>query len=409
MTRRQPRGFTLIEVTVGAAVALIVIGIVTATFLSQQRSVQALDLSREASNAARDAMLSLQQTIARAGYGIDPRYAFDFRNYNCPNWTAANPCRDRMNFPDQIVFVSRDPDYYWAGTPSSTIAGCSPSSPCTGHAWQVKAFDPTHVTVAASAGDTFLKGQLVEMTCAQWSNPTIGQVAATAQATSAADLQLTLDAAVAGNPYRANIPAAHDSCFDTAGVSLFLVNRYRYHVATVNGDPWLMLDRGLDYNQNGTTAEEGAGGAPDTADEIPIAHGLEGMQFAYLLRPSTTGVAAPDNGGDWVIGNTPGVIEEPDPTVTAPTLVTSDTDPLRYNLHPANIRGVRIRLTVRSLRLDITQPSDWFGDPATPPDGSTSIENCDNFVVVTLGRYRRYFSSATVSTPNLGSKDPFIF
>ena len=27
MTRRQPRGFTLIEVTVGAAVALIVIGI----------------------------------------------------------------------------------------------------------------------------------------------------------------------------------------------------------------------------------------------------------------------------------------------------------------------------------------------------------------------------------------------
>ncbi|TMA37455.1 MAG: hypothetical protein E6J82_18775 [Deltaproteobacteria bacterium] len=254
----------------------------------------------------------------------------------------------------------------------------------------MKAFDPTHVTVAALAGDTFLKGQLVEMTCAQGSNPTIGQVAATAQATSAADLQLTLDAAVAGNPYRANIPAAHDSCFDTAGVSLFLVNRYRYHVATVNGDPWLMLDRGLDYNQNGTTAEEGAGGAPDTADEIPIAHGLEGMQFAYLLRPSTTGVAAPDNGGDWVIGNTPGVIEG-------------------YNLHPANIRGVRIRLTVRSLRLDITQPSDWFGDPATPPDGSASIENCDNFVVVTLGRYRRYFSSATVSTPNLGSKDPFIF
>ena len=82
MTRRHPRGFTLIEVTVGAAVALIVIGIVTATFLSQQRSLQALDLSREASNGARDAMLSLQQTIARAGYGVDPRYAFDFRNYN---------------------------------------------------------------------------------------------------------------------------------------------------------------------------------------------------------------------------------------------------------------------------------------------------------------------------------------
>src|SRR2546422_11032647 len=66
VTRRPPRGFTLIEVTVGAAVALIVIGIVTATFLSQQRSMQALDLSREASSAARDAMLSMQETIGRS-------------------------------------------------------------------------------------------------------------------------------------------------------------------------------------------------------------------------------------------------------------------------------------------------------------------------------------------------------
>jgi hypothetical protein len=189
---------------------------------------------------------------------------------------------------------------------------------------------------------------------------------------------------------------------------MFFVNLYRYHVATVNGDPWLMLDRGLDYNQNGVTPEVLSSGTPDTADEIPIAHGIEGMQIAYLLRPSTT-IAAPDNGADWVIGDTPGVIEEPDPTVTAPTATTPDTDPLRYNLHPANIRAVRIRLTVRSLRQDTTQPSTWFGDPATPPDGSTSIENRNDFVVVTLGRYRRFFSGASVATPNLNSKNPFIF
>jgi type IV pilus assembly protein PilW len=408
VTRRLPRGFTLIEVTVGAAVALIVIGIVTATFLSQQRSLQVLDLSREASSAARDAMLSLQETIARAGYGIDPRYAFDFRSYSCPSWTAVNPCRDRRNFPDQIVFVSRDPNYYWAGTPNSAIAGCDPSAPCTGHAWQVKGFDPTHVTVAASAGDTFLKGQVVLMACAKGSNPTMGRVATTMKATSATDLQLTLDNAVPGNPYLTNVPNPHDACFDNPGVSMFFVNLYRYHVATVNGDPWLMLDRGLDYNQNGTTAEASAG-TPDTADEIPIAHGVEDMQIAYLLRPSTTGLAAPDNNADWVIGNTSGTVEEPDPTVTAPAQNTPDTDPLRFNLHPANIRGVRIRLTVRSLRQDITQASIWFGDPATPPDGSSSIENRNDFVVVTLGRYRRYFSSVSVTTPNLGSKDPFIF
>jgi len=60
VTRARQKGFTLIEVMIGAAVALVVIGIVTSTFLSQQRSLQSLDLSREASNAARDAMLSLQ-------------------------------------------------------------------------------------------------------------------------------------------------------------------------------------------------------------------------------------------------------------------------------------------------------------------------------------------------------------
>jgi type IV pilus assembly protein PilW len=415
VTRRHSRGFTLIEVAVGAAVALVVIGIVTGTFLSQQRSLQALDLSREASNAARDAMLSMQENIGRAGYGIDPRFAFDFRNYSCPSWAAATPCRDKINGPDEIVFVTRDPNYYWGGTPSSIVAGCSSSAPCSGHAWPVTAFDATHVTVTAVAGDTFLKGQLVQMACAKGQNPTMGRVASTFKANAAGDLQLTLDAAVAGDAYRTNIAATHDACFDIAGVSLFLVNRFRYHVATMNGEPWLMLDRGLDYNQNGTTPEVLSGGTPDTADEIPIARGVEDMQISYLLRPSATGVAAPDNGQDWVIGDTAGTLEEPDPTATAPNSAWAATGPVdgdaaavRFNMHPANIRGIRIRLTVRSLRQDITQPTPWLGDPAVA-DGSTAIENQNDFTAVALGRYRRFFSSVTVTTPNLGSKDPFIF
>jgi type IV pilus assembly protein PilW len=415
VTRRHPRGFTLIEVAVGAAVALVVIGIVTGTFLSQQRSLQALDLSREASNAARDAMLSMQENIGRAGYGIDPRFAFDFRTYSCPSWAAATPCRDKINGPDEIVFVTRDPNYYWGGTPSSIVAGCSSAAPCSGHAWPVTAFDATHVTVTAVAGDTFLKGQLVQMACAKGQNPTMGRVASTFKANAAGDLQLTLDAAVAGDAYRTNIAATHDACFDIAGVSLFLVNRFRYHVATMNGEPWLMLDRGLDYNQNGTTPEVLSGGTPDTADEIPIARGVEDMQIAYLLRASATGVAAPDNGQDWVIGDTAGTLEEPDPTATAPNSawapvgpVDGDAAAVRFNMHPANIRGVRIRLTVRSLRQDITQPTPWLGDPAVA-DGSTAIENRNDFTAVALGRFRRFFSSVTVTTPNLGSKDPFIF
>lgn len=416
--RRGPTGFTLIEVMVGAVVALVVIGIVTSTFLSQQRAMQAMDLSREASNGARDAMLSMQETIGRAGYGVDPRFAFDFRNYSCPAWSAASPCRDSVSGPDELVFIARDPGYHWAGTPSSIIQGCDPSAPCTGHAWQLLGFDATHATVDARANDTFLKGQVLQFACAKGGSPTMGRVATTAKAVAAGALQITLDTSVAGDPYRSNLGAGHDGCFDGAGAapagnaspgsSVFLVHRYRYHVAAVNGEPWLLLDRGLDYNQDGATAEKVASGAPDLNDEIPIARGVEDLQIAYVMKPSTTGIAAPDVGANWVIGDSEGTLEEADPTAVAPQQSSSDVDPSRFTLHPANIRAVRIRITVRSIRQDVAQPAPWPGDPAAPA-GSTGIENRNDFTAVSPGRYRRYFSSVVASTPNLGSKDPFIF
>jgi len=440
---KTTRGFTMIELLVGMTVGLLVIGVVMATFLSQQRAMQALDLSREASNAGRDAMLSLQETIGRAGYGIDPRYAFDFRNYNCPTYSATAPCRDSVNSPDQMVFVERDPNYYWAGTPSSTVQGCcttttciaiDSTAACTGHAWQVTAFDTTHVTINTNnANDTFLVGQTVLMTCAKGLNPTMGTVNTLAKASNVggvnSSLQLTLTAASTTNPYKNNIAAGHDPCFDSlVGVSMFLVNRYRFFITTLPPitpgqtlpEPWLMLDRGLDYNQNGTTPENTGSGSPDTNDLIPIAHGVEGLQIAYLYQPSTTGLAAQDNNTNWIVGDNPsGTPEEPtvDPTAvgattgntsTGPTQTTADTDPLRFNTNAANIRGVRVRIVVRSLNRDITQPLSWLGDPATPP-GATTIEDRSDFTAVNLGQFRRYFSSVAVATPNLRSKDPFIF
>jgi type IV pilus assembly protein PilW len=446
------RGFTLIELMVGLSVALAVIGVVTATFLSQQRAMQALDISRDASNAARDAMLSMHDNIGRAGYGIDPRYAFDFRNYNCPSFTFGSaPCRDSITAPDEIVFVERDSNYWWAGDPTKNVQGCDPSVPCTGHAWNVTAFDATHVTITANAQDTFLVGQVVEILCPKGepasgtpgAGMTMGTVSTKAIAAAAGALQITLTTAVSNNPYKQNIGAGHDTCFDNVaqgGVSMFLVNRYRYHIATVNGDPWLMLDRGLDYNQNGITPENVGAGTPDTADEIPIAHGVEGMQIAYLLASSNpwngsgTAPAAPDNGADWIIGNSAGVIEEPfvDPTAaggttggtnTAPLQSALDYDPTRFTMNAANIRGVRIRITARSLLKDLSQGTSFIGDLANPQAGSPcvttgvtpsgcAVENRTTFAAATqaaLGGFRRFFNSAVVATPNLRSKDPFIF
>lgn len=421
---KTSRGFTLIEVMVGAAVALVVIGIITSTFLVQQKSLQGLDLSREASNASRDAMLSMQGAIGRAGYGIDPRYAFDFRNYNCTSYsgatTATNACRDHVLDSDELVFVERDPNYYWAGTPVSVVQGCDDSSPtttCTGHAWQVTGFStssPYTVTVKAhQPGETFLVGQEVEITCRNGGNPTLAEVGVFAKSATAGELlTLTLVDPVLNNHYKRgpavrdtdDIQVGHDACFDTAGVTLFLVNRYRYFVKTVNGDPWLMLDRGLDFNNNGKTPEN----SQDDADLIPIAHGVEGLQVAYLLRPSTTGLAALDSDANWIIGDAPGTLEEANPFAAAPLQFTADTDASRFDLHPANIRGVRVRLTVRSLQTDRSMGPTWVGD-APVPAPATAIENRNDFTAVTVGRYRRYFTSVAVATPNLNSKDPFVF
>ena len=432
MTRRSA-GFTLIEVMVGAVVSLIVIGAVMESFLAQQKSMQSLDISREASNGARDTMLSMQEAIGRAGYGIDPRYAFDLRNYNCTSYTGSttstNACRDRVNAPDELVFVERDPNYYWAGTPTSTVQGCNDaSSPCTGHAWQVTNFttaSPWQVTINARAGDLFLVGQVVELTCAKGASPTMGTVKTMASGTGT--LTLTLLDTVVSNHYTDNLAATHDTCFDSGnaapnnaapGVSLFLVNRYRYFVTTLNGDPWLMLDRGLDYNKNGITPENGG----DLADLIPIAHGGEDLQISYLLKPDPSGVtAAPDlplGGGNWVIGDLAGNVEEPNPFAAAPLQNTADTDPSRFTTNPANVRGVRMRLTVRSLATDRSQGTTWPGDlpGAVPTDNlvnstatPTPVENRNDYTAVALGHFRRFNTSTVVATPNLNSKDPFIF
>jgi len=340
-------------------------------------------------------MLSMQDTVGRAGYGVDPRYAFDFRNYSCPSWSAAAPCRDSISGPDEIVFVTRDPGYYWAGTPTSTVQGCDPPRRVPAAPGRFWGSTPRTSPSTPRAATPSSRASCLEMTCAKGTNPSLGRVGTTAKATSAGGMQITLDAAVAGNPYRTNLAAGHDPCFDgggaapnanaAAGVSAFFVNRYRYHVASVNGEPWLMLDRGLDYNQNGTTAEKLASGTPDTDDEVPIARGVEGLQIAYLLRPSTTGIAAPDNGADWIVGNTLGTLEEPDPTATAPSQSSRTPTPRVSRCIPPTFAPFVSNSVIRSLRQDSAQPTPWAGDAPTPP-GSTSIENRNDFTAVSLGR-----------------------
>jgi type IV pilus assembly protein PilW len=413
---RRDRGFTLIELLVGASVALFGIGLVLLTFLAQQRSFNKLDLARESSQAARAALTEMESSLRRAGFGVEPRYAIDMRYYNC----GTVPCRDSATGPDELVFVARNPNYQWHPNGES---GCSVANGCyLGNAWQVVDFtgttNVTNVTIAARPGDFFHYGREVMITCANGASATMARVnvrnPTSGSVTAASNLQLQLMPQISGNPYLDNNMGA--SCYGTpgnvaAGVSLFLIDRYRYAITTFNGTPWLVLDTGLDLIPSGTLPDAG-----DLNNLIPIAQGVEDMQIAYALQPGTTyGIAAPDSNANWVIGDQAGTQEEPDPTPAVnppPLYATPISDPSRYNRHPGNVHAIRISLGIRSLQSDPTQPGSWPGDPILPfnPDTlATFPRENRNAQPATVGRYKRFSVQSNVFLRNMDSRSPFIF
>lgn len=415
---RRDRGFTLIELLVGASVALFGIGLVLLTFLAQQRSFNKLDLTRESSQTARAALTEMESSLRRVGFGVEPRFAIDMRYYQCPTV----PCRDSATGPDELVFVARNPNYQWHPNGES---GCTATNGCyLGNAWQVVDFSGTTnvgtVTIAARAGDFFQKGREVMITCANGASATMARVSgltptANGGLGAAGNLPITLMPQSVGNPYLDNNMSA--ACFGTpgnvaAGVSLFLIDRYRYAITTFSdGTPWLVLDTGLDLNNSGFLPDSAA---PEHLNNlIPIAQGVEDLQIAYALQPGTTyGIAAPDSNTNWVIGDQAGTQEEPDPTLTAPLYATPISDPSRYNKHPGNVHAIRVSLGIRSLQSDPTQPPAWAGDPILPfnPDTlATFPRENRNAQPATVGRFKRFSVQSNVFLRNMDSRSPFIF
>src|SRR3954467_4244000 len=188
MRRHQDRGFTLIELLVAGIIATAAMTAVTATFILQQRSILSLDLARVASDAGRDALLEMEASLRRLGWGIDPRFAIDLRSYSCD----AVPCRDRIDAPDEIVFVSRNPNYRWV---DNGTAGCATAGGCfTGNGWHASLVNTT-VTTTARASDTFTYGRLLLITCVNGTRATMARVAQTKTAAAAGSLDVPVMAA----------------------------------------------------------------------------------------------------------------------------------------------------------------------------------------------------------------------
>lgn len=402
--RRRSPGFTLLELLIALAASAFVIAGVVGAVISQQRAYFSGQRTRAAQSSARAALLYVEDRLKVAGFGMDPALALDFGFYTptaalCP--AEANGCaRDGTADSDELVFYTRNP-HYW-------VPNGGTANP-VGHAWTVVGITSNTLTVTANPGDTFLAGQILAAVCPggqYYAYMTVGtNTSKPAADTAPSSLPIPLAPVDTTTPFKRQdlaagpgadppqyfngtvsafaSPATPSSCFQAGTARLFQIDRYRFHVRPVavgsfpggktKYDPYLVLDMGVDTNQDGVI---------DAKDELVIAEGVELMQVAYLLAnpalPTPVVGTTPGTAIRFVAG-LPGSITTGDEITTtpvapalplafsyAPTLIPSSnayaasswypyslTPPLPAN-HPrqtdsqANIRAVRMALVVRS-------------------------------------------------------------
>jgi type IV pilus assembly protein PilW len=396
MARRAPRkGFTLLELLVSSTVSLVAVTAASHALISQYSVLQARDLSRQANGSAREATQFLDATLRMTGFGVDPRWAIDM-NYRCAN----QPCRDSATGPDEVVVVSRDPRYRYQAQGEGTCA--DPAGCFSGDAWPVTAAttSPPSLTVTFQPGTSLEAGRVVLAMCAGGQNPVMLTLAAPVGLSSASPAggvvinQFSTDASL--GPY--NATGSLLTCHGQPGAAMFLVDRSRFFVQTLNGTPWLMLDTGRDLDGDGILPPA------DQDDLIPVAKNVLDLQVAYALDPCAGYASGPDFDGDWMIGDTKGQQEEPLRVTTppAPTYGTASNDPSRCTtLSPANVRAIRLSLRLRSDKMDHSRGASWAGDVLTSPENRTGTLN--------VRGYRLFNTQLDVTLRNMSSTASFIF
>jgi type IV pilus assembly protein PilW len=396
MARRHVQtGFTLLEVLVSCSVSLVAVTAASQALVGQYAALQGRDLSRQANGSAREATQFLDATLRVTGFGIDPRWALDF-SYRC----QAQPCRDRVDGPDELVVVSRDPRYRYQ---AEGEGGCVDPAGCfTGDAWPITdvTTGPPSLTVTLQPGTALEAGRVVLAMCAGGQNPVMLTLATAVSLSSASPPGSVVLNQFSGDPTLGpyNATGSLLACHGQPGAAMFLVDRSRFFVQTLGGTPWLMLDTGRDLDGDGILPPA------DQDDLIPVAKNVLDMQVAYALEPCGGYPAGPDSDGDWMIGDAKGVREEP-LTVTnppAPTYGTASNDPSRCTtLSPANVRALRVSLRLRSDKADHARGGGWSGDVLTSPENRAGSLNVPG--------YRLFSAQLDVTLRNMTSTASFIF
>jgi type IV pilus assembly protein PilW len=427
---------TLIELMVSLAITAIVLAGVVGVMRTQQQAFYGGQKVRSAQGNARTALLYLEQALSTAGYGMDPALAFDFNSYaasygtnsDCP--AQLSPCpRDSTSNADELVFYSRNPRY--------SVSATSQTANPAGNAWLATAMTATSLTVNAHGGETFAKGQIIQVVCAGGNRSFYATLASNLGPVTAGSQTLTLAAAVTGNPFKRqdviSTPAT-DACLTSATARVFLIDRYRFHVRPVSTGtggkvtPYLMLDRGIDI-----TAPTGGGpdGTVDASDEQVIAEGIETLQVAYTFANSGLAAVGTTAGtaitfavgsatstikfGSTTVANEISTI--PFPQTTSGTQTAYDptswfaylaADPVRTTDSQANIRQVQLAVVARSPEPD-PQHAEAFPLPVL--NQSAAPAWITSYVAASGGRdgYYRVRLDATAGLPNMLGRGQMYF
>ncbi len=389
---RSPRshGFTLAEMLVGIVVTSIVLVAVTGVVIAVQNTYQQETESKVLTENGRTALMNLQRIVPMAGYGIDPRMAFDVSatvpgslvrdnfEVNGATFVPPQPLVDGgVVVTDDLAFRYRDPAWLHMGHFSASSA-------------------------ALSSGDLILdvattvpipKDKLLMVVCRG------AVISATMRVTSAVGIGVTSVPVASAGAVWGN---RDEACLTGTGLSspwVFMVHEQRLRIVNLGGRPWLVSFRNLDQDTRELT--------DDTFD--PIAADVENFQVAFAVNRAPVGVGccqtAPDPGGDWTYGNTlvgsaPEAVfaQEVAPLGSLPSYATGYTEPQRFTGTVANIRAVHVGLTMRSPRKDPT------GRRASPLE---SLFNWEAPVEPADG-YTRTTFHGVMNVPNMLSRSFFL-
>lgn len=372
-------GFTLAELLVGLAVTSIVMTAVVAIFIGVQRSYQAETEVKIITENGRGAMLFLERVLPLAGYGLDPRVAFDVTGTAArdnqliqgvtytPAQTAI-PGAAGLVVSDDLAFRFRDPAFLRAGRLNSTNS---------------------QVTVDTAWGIALPVGKLLMVGCRGGADYAMVRVISSTPTTASV--------ANAGAPFVNNSA----SCLTATGAAspwVFLVQEHRLRIVNLGGRPWLVSFRNLEANVTDLSL--------DNFD--PIAPDVEGFQIAFGMNRARPALGCCQTAPDPAPGNLNHIVGDvltetffapPANLLSSPPDYRTGYDKLeRFQRHPANIRSVHIGIVLRSSRLMPNNTSETqLGD----------LFNYDAPVPVRDGFKRSLFHTA-VNTPNLLSRSGFM-